>query len=230
MIDKELLFKTNDLVAKSKNKDLNIKISKIMGMYEAYEISKNQELLEIIINHLNELIIDLIEEKDKYAKKVIIDNEELEDLKEFLINNGYGLNTIDGYIRAIKRIIKNNNLNSFTDLCNNFYEITCKYDKGQDQVYHNMHLSALNKVSLFINELKEGVCFKVIYEDNSGSVPCMVPETFHIIENNPWETLKLAAEYALKLQKEYGVVPVIYFSDGITKVPKVKVNLALKSF
>ena len=30
MIDKELLFKTNDLVAKSKNKDLNIKISKIM--------------------------------------------------------------------------------------------------------------------------------------------------------------------------------------------------------
>ena len=167
MINKELLIRTNELVIKSKNKDLSIKIGKIIGMYEAYEISKSRDVLEIIVNELNELIINLIEENDKSLKKVIISSDELEDLKVYLVNNGYGLNTIDGYIRAIKRIIKNNNLNSLLDLCINMDEICSKYDKGQDQAYHNMHLSALNKLSLYMNDLNEDTCFKVIYEQRS---------------------------------------------------------------
>lgn len=226
MINKELLNKVINTISDNNQVEHIRKISDINGLSLAYSMTQNQEILEESFNQSLELIISILEHETKNKKVIKIDRE-FEEIRNFLNDKGISEDTAAGYVRAIKRVMKNEGFETFEELCLNLEQVILKYNDGQDRKYHNIHLSSLRWVSEFIYEIKEDKCFYVLFQLKSDQQ--LNQMTFEIKDFNPIVSLKEASTYLNNINDRCSIKPQIYYSDKQTIVPASKIKMALNN-
>lgn len=224
MINKELLNRVIDTLTDNNQIEHIRKISDINGLSQAYSITQNQDILEESFNQTLELIIAILENETK-NKKVIKIDKEFEEIRMFLKNKGISEDTSAGYVRAIKRVMKNEGFETFEELCLNLEQVILKYNDGQDRKYHNIHLSSLRWVNEFIYDIKENKCFYVVFQLKKDQH--LNQTTFDVLDRSPLVSLKEASIYSNNIQDSCSIKPQIYYSDKQTIVPKSKIQMAL---
>lgn len=226
MINKELLDKVISKLTDNNQIEHIRKISDINGLSLAYSMTQNQDILEEGFNKTLELIISILENETKNNKVIKIDKE-FEQIKKFLNKKGISEDTSNGYVRAIKRVMKNDGFETFEDLCLNLDHVILKYNDGQDRKYHNIHLSSLRWVSEYIFDINENNYFYVLYQLHNEDQ--LKQRTFETIGTTPLLSLKAAAIYSNQIKDDCSIKPQIYYSDKQTIVPESKIKIALNS-
>lgn len=226
MINNELLNKVVSELTENNQIEHIRKISDINGLFQAYKITQNQEVLEECLNQTLDLILTFVETEKERNKHITINNE-LTELRDFIVKQGISNVAAEGYIRAVKRVIKNNGYETFEDLCLNIDHEILKYVDGQDRKYHNMHLSALRRVSQYIYEIKENNFFFMTYQLNETDH--IKYSIFEIGDSEPIEILKEASLFLNEIKDQCIIKPTIYYSDKKTIVPESKIRVALNS-
>ena len=226
MINKELLDKVISKLTDNNQIEHIRKISDINGLSLAYSMTQNQDILEEGFNQTLELIISILENETKNNKVIKIDKE-FEQIKKFLNKKGISEDTSNGYVRAIKRVMKNDGFETFEDLCLNLDHVILKYNDGQDRKYHNIHLSSLRWVSEYIFDINENNYFYVLYQLHNEDQ--LKQRTFEATDTTPLLSLKAAAIYSNQIKDDCSIKPQIYYSDKQTIVPESKIKIALNS-
>lgn len=135
------------------NNEVVAKISELKGLYSAYEISQNEEILNKIIDGLLDIIDVLLKSPANNTQKAISNKNnkigELSDFFNYLIKNGKKPTTADGYRKAIKRVIVRNSLSGIEELNRRINEMIELYD-GNDQASHNIHIAALKRYADYL--------------------------------------------------------------------------------
>lgn len=135
------------------NNEVVVKVSELKGLYSAYEISQNEEILNKIIEGLLDIIDVLLKTPANNTQKAISNNNnkigELSDFFDYLIKNGKKPTTADGYRKAVKRVIVRNSLSGIEELNRRIDEMIELYD-GNDQASHNTHIAALKRYADYL--------------------------------------------------------------------------------
>ena len=230
MLDKTKLNKVNEIINLKNNKELINQIGKVNGLISAYDITKNVDILEEAFNQVLSLIEQMnsttnIVESNK-TSKVIVGDKFFADFIIYLRSYNLGEATIGGYIRAIKRVISKYNFDSIDELIESINEIIEEYahDENESEKYHNVHISALRKLRLYIYTISEDKYFVVFYKNIVDVFASR--ETFHIDERDPWEILKMIENFIDKIRNKGAVQIYVTYSDEETRVPEYLLNLA----
>ena len=129
------------------------KVFELKGLYSAYEISQNEEILSKVIEGLLDIIDVLLKIPANNTQKAISNKNnkigELSAFFDYLIKNGKKPTTADGYRKAIKRVIVRNSLSGIEELNRRIDEMIELYD-GNDQASHNTHLAALKRYADYL--------------------------------------------------------------------------------
>lgn len=124
----------------------------LKGLLAAHRIAPSSSLLEVIIA---KLVVIILKSDTKLSTKeevdydeddgrLDIDGEWISAYECFLDYQDIKPSSIDVYIRAIKRIMKEYGISSAKELRNRIQELIGIYD-GNDQKSHNLNISALKK-------------------------------------------------------------------------------------
>ena len=169
----------------------------IRGLYTAYKLSPSDLLLEAIIVKCLEIILNNEENVRSLCSTAIpnarekipavLKNEWAEGFLFFLTTRlikSTTENTAGVYIRAIKRVMKNDlNTDNIEVLIERIDEMIAKYD-GNDAESHNVHISALRRFKDFI----EDDCGYLIVLEYNGKIevadrlPCSLDKAMSSLE------------------------------------------------
>ena len=148
--------KINTLIKEVYSYNINevvVKVSELKGLYSAYEISHNEEILNKIIEGLLDIMDVLLKTPANNTQKAISNKNnkigELSDFFNYLIKNGKKPTTADSYRKAIKRVIVRNSLSGIEELNRRIDEMIELYD-GNDQASHNTHIAALKRYADYL--------------------------------------------------------------------------------
>lgn len=135
------------------NNEVVSKVAELKGLYSAYEISQNEDILNKIIEGLLDIVDILLKTPANNTQKAILNKNnkigELSDFFDYLIKNGKKPTTADGYRKAINRVIVKNSLSGIEELNKRIDEMIELYD-GNDQASHNTHIAALKQYACYL--------------------------------------------------------------------------------
>ena len=146
-------------------------LGELKGLLGAYRIAPSNALLEAIIAKLIAIIlknnINVVANQ-----KVLDDEDDFLDLNQewalayehFLALQGKKDSSIEVYVRAIKRIMKDYGITDINEFKKRILELIDLYE-GNDQKSHNLNISALKA---FLNFIQEGCGVIITYIDKYG--------------------------------------------------------------
>lgn len=141
------------------------------GLLGAYRIAPSNALLEAIIAKLVAIILQkniniVANQKDLDDEDDFLDlNQEWALAYEhFLVLQGKKDSSIEVYVRAIKRIMKDYGIADINEFRKRIYELIERYE-GNDQKSHNLNISALKA---FLKFMQEGCGVIITYIDKYG--------------------------------------------------------------
>ena len=159
----DLQEKLDNLKDKAMNigdKDLITKVSEIIGLYKAYDLTSYTNLLNEVVGRLLDLSEELIEKnpvlnaKKKY--KLSEKNAEFKEFYNYLEDKGKSANTCNSYVRNISRIKRNPifNINTMEEFNAKIDDIIEHY-RVSNEINHNAHVSALSQYKMYLDSKNE---------------------------------------------------------------------------
>lgn len=216
MLDKNKIENIISIASSMNDSQLNHYSGKLRGLYTAYIINKNYDVLEEITNTLATIFEQLnLNNQNNKATKIFVDYD-FAEFYEYLKLKGLSDATVKGYIRALKRILSKYDYDSLKELAEDIEKVTQDYANGKDMKYHNIHLSALNRLYDFMQIVSETKCYYVMYKENDDTI--VLQETFNITSEGAWKKFKLLLDFIRKIKQRGCTLEGVYFSDKITQV------------
>ncbi len=134
----------------------------IKGLYAAYKLAPSHVLLEAIIakcltiilnadGKSSQGVVSLTPAGKSQKRPVSMEYEWIQGFEYFLLLNGISENTAMVYVRALKRVIKNQNIADVDELMDMIDWLIREYE-GCDRASHNVHISALRQFKNYMND------------------------------------------------------------------------------
>lgn len=171
----------------------------IKGLYSAYKLAPSAVLLEAIVVKCLSIILSNHTASQSFGASTPVktsrthpdsmDWEWVQGFAHFLLLSGISENTRQVYIRALKRVIKNNQIYDVKVLIDNIDFYINQYD-GNDQAAHNVHLAALRQFRSFI------------FDECGYFVSVMINGNEEIV-SRVYCTLDLARQEFEEIEREY---------------------------
>ncbi len=154
---KEKIVKLSNKALSLGDAELSNKIGAINGLYSAYELAPSEALLEKISIYFAEIVETLLDEGT--VPTITTETKQYIDIyeryKSFLIDNGRSIKTVDIYVRALKRILKNKNENVSPELSYKIAEVREIVESPSLDIKNEDSLIRISKILREIIVIKE---------------------------------------------------------------------------
>jgi hypothetical protein len=161
----------------------------IKGLYTAYKLAPSNVLLEAMLAKCLSIIIHTEKDsintcgatlvKSSRTHPASMDWEWVQGFEHFLMMNDITETSRQVYIRALKRVMKKNNINDVETLIRDIEWLIQEYS-GCDQASHNVHISTLRQFKAYMND--ECGYFFSIEQDGEEEIVSRIYCNFELAE------------------------------------------------